>query len=76
MAPKLSSPAREGTSSGPGKLTDCPVRGESLAGDLRTAAFAKLATKAAAVATAAVSSAPEVPGAVQVEIKPVAGARA
>ena len=48
-----------------GKLTGCPVRGESLAGDLRTAAFAKLATKAAAVATAALSSAPEVPGAVR-----------
>ena len=48
-----------------GKLALCPVRGESLAADLRTATFAKLATKAAAVATAAVSSAPEVPGAVR-----------
>ncbi len=48
-----------------GKLALCPVRGESLAADLRTPTFAKLATKAAAVATAAVSSAPEVPGAVR-----------
>ena len=47
------------------KLPECPVRGESLAGDLRTPAFARLATKAAAVATAAVSSAPEAPGAIR-----------
>jgi patatin-related protein len=35
------------------QLPSCPVRQETLAGELRTEAFARLATKAAAVATAA-----------------------
>jgi patatin-related protein len=46
-------------------LPSCPVRRESLAGEVRTPAFARLATKAAAVATAAISVAPEVPRAVR-----------
>jgi patatin-related protein len=46
-------------------LPQCPVRQETLAGELRTPAFARLATKAAAVATAAVATAPEAPGAVR-----------
>ena len=47
------------------QLPQCPVRQETLAGELRTPAFARLATKAAAVATAAVATAPEAPGAVR-----------
>jgi patatin-related protein len=46
-------------------LPQCPVRQETLAGELRTPAFARVATKAAAVATAAVATAPEAPGAVR-----------
>jgi hypothetical protein len=41
------------------------VRQETLAGELRTPAFARLAAKAAAVLTAAVATAPEAPGAVR-----------
>jgi patatin-related protein len=47
------------------ELPRCPVRQETLAGELRTPAFARLAAKAAAVATAAVATAPEAPGAVR-----------
>jgi patatin-related protein len=47
------------------QLPWCPVRQESLAGELRTPAFARLATKAAAVATAAATAAPETPGAIR-----------
>jgi patatin-related protein len=47
------------------QLSSCPVRQETLAGDLRTPAFARVATKAAAVATAAVTAAPETPGAIR-----------
>jgi patatin-related protein len=47
------------------ELPSCPVRQETLAGQVHTPAFARLATKAAAVATAAISSAPETPGAVR-----------
>jgi patatin-related protein len=47
------------------ELKRCPVRQETLAGELRTPAFARLAAKAAAVATAAVATAPEAPGAVR-----------
>jgi len=47
------------------QLPTCPVRQETLAGELRSPAFARLATKAAAVATAAVATAPEAPGAVR-----------
>jgi patatin-related protein len=47
------------------ELPHCPVRQETLAGELRTPAFARLAAKAAAVATAAVAAAPEIPGAVR-----------
>ena len=46
-------------------LPRCPVRQETLAGELRTPAFARLAAKAAAVLTAAVATAPEAPGAVR-----------
>ena len=46
-------------------LPACPVRQETLAGELRTPAFARLAAKAAAVVTAAVAIAPEAPGAVR-----------
>ena len=46
-------------------LQRCPVRQETLAGELRTPAFARLAAKAAAVVTAAVATAPEAPGAVR-----------
>jgi hypothetical protein len=46
-------------------LPRCPVRQETLAGELRTPAFARLAAKAAAVTTAAVATAPEAPGAVR-----------
>ena len=48
-----------------GELPQCPVRQETLAGELRTPAFARLAAKAAAVLTAAVATAPEAPGAVR-----------
>ena len=47
------------------QLPGCPVRQETLAGQVRTPAFVRLATKAAAVATAAVATAPEAPGAVR-----------
>ena len=47
------------------ELPGCPVRQETLAGEVRTPAFVRLATKAAAVATAAVATAPEAPGAVR-----------
>lgn len=47
------------------QLPWCPVRQETLAGELRTPAFAQVATKAAAVATAALTNAPETPGAVR-----------
>ena len=47
------------------QLPSCPVRQETLAGELRTPAFARLAAKAAAVVTAAVAVAPEAPGAVR-----------
>jgi patatin-related protein len=47
------------------QLTDCPVRYETLAGQLHTPAFARTATKAAAVATAAIATAPETPGAIR-----------
>jgi predicted acylesterase/phospholipase RssA len=47
------------------QLTDCPVRYETLAGQLHTPAFARTAAKAAAVATAAIATAPETPGAVR-----------
>jgi patatin-related protein len=47
------------------QLPSCPVRQETLAGQLRTPAFARLATKSAAVATAALTTAPETPGAIR-----------
>lgn len=47
------------------ELPRCPVRQETLAGELRTPAFARLAAKAAAVLTAAVATAPEAPGAIR-----------
>lgn len=47
------------------QLPGCPVRQETLAGELRTPAFARLAAKAAAVTTAAAAVAPEAPGAVR-----------
>ena len=47
------------------QLPRCPVRQETLAGELRTPVFARLAAKAAAVVTAAVATAPEAPGAVR-----------
>jgi patatin-related protein len=47
------------------QLPSCPVRQETLAGELRTPAFTQLATKTAAVATAALTSAPETPGAIR-----------
>ena len=48
-----------------GQLLSCPVRQETLAGQVRTPAFARLASKAAAVATAAITAAPETPGALR-----------
>lgn len=42
-------------------LRSCPVQGESLGGQCRTAAFAQTVSKAVAVATGAVASAPEAP---------------
>jgi len=47
------------------QLPSCPVRQETLAGQLRTPAFAQLAAKAAAVATAAATAAPETPGSIR-----------
>lgn len=47
------------------QLADCPVRYQTLAGELHTPAFARIAAKAAAVATAAIATAPETPGAVR-----------
>jgi patatin-related protein len=47
------------------ELPSCPVRLETLAGQMHTPAFARLAAKAAAVATAAIATAPETPGAVR-----------
>jgi patatin-related protein len=43
------------------QLPSCPVREETFAGQVRTPAFARLATKAIAVATAAITAAPETP---------------
>jgi patatin-related protein len=48
-------------------LPNCPVRYETLRGQVGTPAFAQTATKAIAVATAAVAAAPEVPA----PVKPV-----
>src|SRR5262249_14316552 len=47
------------------ELPSCPVRLQTLAGQLHTPAFARLAAKAAAVATATFATAPETPGAVR-----------
>ena len=47
------------------QLPSCPVRWQTLAGEEHTPAFLKLATKAAAVATAALTAAPEAPRAVR-----------
>ena len=47
------------------QLPHCPVRGETIAGQLHTPAFARIAAKAAAVATAAITAAPETPGALR-----------
>ena len=47
------------------QLPRCPVRRETLAGELRTPAFARTAAKAAAVAAAALTTAPETPAAVR-----------
>jgi patatin-related protein len=44
------------------ELSSCPVRAEAVAGQLRTPAFIQIAAKAAAVATAAIAAAPEIPG--------------
>src|SRR5262249_58016505 len=49
----------------PRRLPGCPARQETRAGALRTPAFAQVATKAAAVATAALTAAPETPGAIR-----------
>ena len=46
-------------------VASCPVRQQTLAGEERTPAFLQLATKAAAVATAALTTAPEAPRAVR-----------
>ena len=43
------------------ELPDCPVRWETVASQMHTAAFARTATKATAVSTAALSTAPETP---------------
>ena len=48
-----------------GQLASCPVRWQTLAGEERTPAFLQLATKAAAVATAALTAAPEAPKAIR-----------
>ena len=47
------------------RLPSCPVRWQSLAGEEHTPAFLQLATKAAAVATAALTAAPEAPRAIR-----------
>ncbi len=47
------------------ELPSCPIRLQTLAGQLHTPAFARLAAKAAAVATATFATAPETPGAVR-----------
>jgi predicted acylesterase/phospholipase RssA len=47
------------------ELPSCPVRLQTLAGQMHTPAFARLAAKAAAVATATFATAPEMPGAVR-----------
>ena len=47
------------------QLPSCPVQWQTLAGEERTPAFLKLATKAAAVAMAALTAAPEAPRAVR-----------
>jgi len=44
-----------------GMLPTCPVQNETLGGQLRTPAFVRTASKAAAVATAALATAPEAP---------------
>jgi patatin-related protein len=44
------------------ELPRCPVRTETLATQVHTPAFARIAAKAAAVATAAIAAAPQVPG--------------
>ena len=51
------------------QLPGCPVRQQTLASEDRTPAFLQLATKAAAVATAALTTAPEAPKA----IRPILG---
>ena len=51
------------------ELPSCPVRWQTLASEDRTPAFLQLATKAAAVATAALTTAPEAPKA----IRPILG---
>jgi hypothetical protein len=43
------------------ELPDCPVRWETLAGQIHSPAFARTATKATAVTAAALSTAPETP---------------
>jgi patatin-related protein len=43
------------------ELPECPVRWETLGGELHSPAFARTATKAAAVTTAALSATPETP---------------
>ena len=48
-----------------GMLRTCPVRSETLGGQLRTPAFARTASKAAAVATAALATAPEAPASIR-----------
>ncbi|HEY5353237.1 MAG TPA: patatin-like protein [Streptosporangiaceae bacterium] len=47
------------------QLASCPVRWQTLTGEERTPAFLQLATKAAAVATAALTAAPEAPKAIR-----------
>ena len=47
------------------QLASCPVRWQTLAGEERTPAFLQLATKATAVATAALTAAPEAPKAIR-----------
>lgn len=46
-------------------LRTCPVQNETLGGQLRTPAFARTASKAAAVATAALATAPEAPASIR-----------
>jgi hypothetical protein len=47
------------------QLASCPVRWQTLAGEEHTPAFLQLATKAAAVAAAALTAAPEAPKAIR-----------